>query len=522
MKKILLALILLVAAGVGGSHFMWNSKINSHKDKLDRAVQEQLAQTPELSVTYDVETAGYPLEAKLIYKNVRSEFKDPETGMVFKAVMNSPVIASASLFNPNEVTITSDDALITVDFPENFMEELGEEPMPITFSMGWDSLVSKHHIDNMNSGETVITNMNFKAGAEAMPMTATIAKVLSRRDIQENNGLVSGHAYARMDDMEVRVAVISVPISLYEVDASFSNFPVAKELQNLSRKLQLKSGENVTEEEFNQILNVAKDMVQKMVDNGSSLTLNKLNIESDSLQFNLGGNVAVTPEALLDGGFNVNISGIKKFIEMIPEDHPSKQMAGMATMMGDGENLELSLAFKDGMIVFNGAPVLPIPPINTLLDNVTYPEGGIASMGKPNMNSPMDLPTPDMHDHAHEGMGDMPMEHLSIEINPMEGGATFEGMKMDELISNVETVEEAEAMAEEAEAMMEKAETMAQETVEMAEEAGETAPEMVEEVIVEEEKPRYPQSEADFEVTEQDLQNMLMEIDETLKDTNLP
>ncbi|MEC9291014.1 MAG: DUF2125 domain-containing protein [Pseudomonadota bacterium] len=507
MKKILLALILLVAAAAGGSYFMWDSYVTSNKDKLDKALKEQLVQMPELNVTYDVETSGFPLAAKLTYSNIRSEFKDPETGMVFTAIMNTPVVASASLFSPNEVAITSDNALITVDFPENFMEELGEEPMPITFSMGWDSLVSKHKIDNMNSGETVIKNMNFKAGAEAMPMTATIAKVLSRRDITETNGLVSGKAYARMDDMEVRVAVISVPIALYEVDASFTNFPVAKELQNLSRKLQLKSGENVTEEEFNQLIAVAKDMVQKMVDNGSNLTLNKLRVESDALQFNLGGGVTVTPEALLDGGFDVKVSGIQKFIEMLPADHPSKQMAGMATMMGDGENLELSLAFKDGMVVFNGAPVLPIPPINTLLDNVTYPEGGTLGMREPNVNSPMDLPIPDMHDHAHEGMDDMPMEHLSIEINPMEGGATFEGMKMDEIISNVETVEEVEAAAQEAMDIMET--TM------------EEAPQ-VEEVVTEVEVDLPPQSEADFEVTEQDLQKMLMEIDETLKETNLP
>ena len=509
MKKILLALILLVAVATGGSYFMWDSYVTHNKDKLDKAFKEQLAQMPELNVTYDVETSGYPLAAKLTYSNIRSQFTDPETGMVFKAAMNSPVIASASLFNPNEVTITSDEALITVDFPENFMKELGEEQMPITFSMGWDSLVSKHQIDDMNSGETVITNMNFKAGAEAMPMTATIAKILSRRDIQESNGLVSGNAYARMDDMEVRVAVISVPISLYEVNASFSNSPVTKELQNLSRKLQLKSGKNVTEEEFEQIIEVAKGMVQKMIDNESSLNINTLRVESDALQFNLDGGVKVTSDALLEGEFNMNLAGIEKFIDMLPDDHPSKQMVGMASMMSDGENLELSFGFKDGMVVFNGAPVLPIPPINTLLDHIKYPEDGISPMATPNMNSTLDVPIPEMHEHmdgdmptpdAHNHMGERPeLEGLSIEIQPMQG---INAEEYDAMNINPEKMSITEEMAE-----------MASEEMEMPMEV---------EDIAEEEKPDFPQSEADFEVTEQDLQKMLMEIDETLKDTNLP
>lgn len=487
MKKLLIALILIIAAAFGGSHFMWNKAVTKAETALDKALTEKMAQMPDLNVTYDVEASGYPLAVTLTYSNIRSEYREPKTGEMLTAVFNSPVIASASLFSPNAVKVTSDNAKISVEFPESFMEQMGEEDMPIQFNLGWDSLSGTYDMNNIRSGETEIKNMKLVAGAEAMPMTITIANLLSRQNIQENGGLSSGNAYLKLDDMEIRLAVVSVPISVYEADVTFNQFPTVKELEALSRKFQTRPKEELTEEEFEEIMGALRKAVDSMISNESSFNINTMRVESESLQFNLDGGVKVTPDALLDGEFSVNIAGVQKFIDMLPEDHPSKQMAGMAVMMGDGENIELSAAFKDGMVVFNGAPVLPIPPINTLLDHVQFPskEEKGEEEAQPDV-----IMVPDMNDDTNM---DMP----PLETIPMSGGDT-----------TPKTGAELEATLIDSTPM----ETPVEMTLEEIEE--------VEEAVVEiEAKPTYPTTEAEMSVTEEDLQKMLMEIDETLKES---
>ncbi len=494
MKKLLIALILIIAAAFGGSHFMWNKAVTKAETALDKALTEKVAQMPDLNVTYDVEASGYPLAVTLTYSNIRSEYREPKTGEMLTAVFNSPVIASASLFSPSAVKVTSDNTEISIEFPESFMEKMGEEDMPIQFNLGWDSLAGTYDMNNIRSGETEIKNLKLVAGAEAMPMTITVANLLSRQDIQENGGLSSGNAYLKLDDMEIRLAVVSVPISVYEADVTFDQFPTVKELETLSRKFQTRPKEELTEEEFEEIMGALRKAVDSMISNASSFNINTMRVESESLQFNLEGGVKVTPDALVDGEFSVNIAGVQKFIDMLPEDHPSKQMAGMAVMMGDGENIELSATFKDGMVVFNGAPVLPIPPINTLLDHIQFPSKEEKGEAQPDV-----IMVPDMNDDTNMDMPPLETVPMSEGTIP-KTGAELEATLIDStpMEAPVEmTIEEIEKVEE---AVME---------IDEAEEA----------VMEAEDKPTYPTTEAEMAVTEEDLQKMLMEIDETLKES---
>lgn len=520
MKKILLAVIVIIAVSIGGSYILWASATDKVESLIAEHLKEQAAQTPGLNITYNVSKSGYPLHAKLDYSDIRISMLEPQTEETITAIVDAPIRIAASAFSPTNVEVSSGPTSVSFDIPEAMMEKMGpkDTSTPITLSVAWDKFHSAHDVTNLTSGTAEMLGLNVTVGAEAKPVVVTARRLYSERDININNNLSNGRALVQINDLTTRTAEHSLSISLYEMDLAVDNFPVAEEFQTFVQEMKAKPhNEKLTEAEFENMMGHLRRFVDDMVNNTSKLTINSFKIESGDTTFSLDGNLKVTPDALIDGGFDAEINGIQNMLAMLPAEHPARMMGGLGAMIGE-EAIKASIAFRNGMIIFNGAPVMPIPPITSLLDHIKYPadntKASTPTLNVPTPTIPQNMDTDTMPyvedtEAQTDGNAEMPMaesltepstenvipEEVEEEASmPVADDAYTNDMESSEQTPEMSTTEEAEERVNE-------------------ENTGETS---------QEEKPQYPLTKDDLSVTEEDLQKMLEDIDATLKETNLP
>jgi hypothetical protein len=175
---------------------------------------------------------------------------------------------------------------------------------------------------------------------------------------------------------------IKLNLDSYIVQGGFKNMPAgivsSDDILMKLREDVMQAQENKTPLDLVEVKKQLKDFIHKMAELKSVIYLDKLAYKFsglpkvDTIGINMSTNISINDDYTPSGKASVEITDIDKLLKEVENPQPNSpiQIPPMALSFVKDGKVELSAEAKDGMLIFNGNPMFPLPPIDTLVDMI--------------------------------------------------------------------------------------------------------------------------------------------------------
>jgi hypothetical protein len=373
MKKFLLVLVLLAAGHYGAWHY-----ISTQAEKNFNMMVVEKTRHSIGTFDYTLKKSGYPSKISFEISDMRFTAPDAEMSLYANSDNGIKISVPFSL-NPDTFIIDSSgiDYTIAVNSPE------GDFAIDMAIGEGKSTITQTGEIYTV---EGFLDDLTFGIALPEGEVGMHIASIDMKETTRVMGGKIDSHVEVKMTDGLINVNAggeeISFNVDNYVIKGGLKNFPDT--LDNFSQKVmplidQANAGEESLElADFKVYL---KDLIGKMADNKSIIYFDELSYqlsglpEIGSFGFNMGAKFSVAQDRTLRGSINVKLDGLNQIAESMMKQDPSgeamQNMPPFALGLMQAGTVELSAKIdNNGMLVFNGMPVFPVPPLDDLIDGI--------------------------------------------------------------------------------------------------------------------------------------------------------
>lgn len=394
-----LLIIFVIVALVHGAAWMF---LATQAENTLRNWFAKLEESPLIETRYTVTRGGYPfritLELQDLYLNYPTQnYSLTQTGegsLRFHMLPSWPVTLKGEWDNTGfALKAQNPDGT-----PANMVFEMGTGTM---------TLVG----DETNGRvETLARNLRLQGQDATGDIEMRIGETrLTQETVLLSDTLVDGRTAIALQDMMVRKGSEEIRFS-YTIDLGYTRMPQrVPSLEKAFLEFQMAQQKGARQQEdapimLRDIKRGLLDTVNLLAKENSRLTLNSIDATFHGVPgqpklekpvvFKLTGDLGITPEKQADGNIKLFVSGI-----------PAKALAGnrdeaaagtndvqnmLRAMLADSTEFTLDLETSGNMLVVNNVPMLPLIPLDTLINFI--PEEVTIGTANPN---PAEIPAPD-------------------------------------------------------------------------------------------------------------------------------
>jgi hypothetical protein len=336
--------------------------------------------------TYKIKKVGYPAEIGIEIVDLNVSIEDMNISVVSANDKGISVLVPFSL-DPNTFHIdASGSHVIKFALPEGNGS--------VNLSIGQDFTTTTTYPDNFNdyaiNGLTkdIVIDMSMNILEEAK-----VGIKLNIKELKVNghkttaNNKVNSHIDLALSGGSVSVDIpgeenIKLNLDSYIVQGGFKNMPAgivsSDDILMKLREDVMQAQENKTPLDLVEVKKQLKDFIHKMAELKSVIYLDKLAYKFsglpkvDTIGINMSTNISINDDYTPSGKASVEITDIDKLLKEVENPQPNSpiQIPPMALSFVKDGKVELSAEAKDGMLIFNGNPMFPLPPIDTLVDMI--------------------------------------------------------------------------------------------------------------------------------------------------------
>lgn len=355
-KKIAILALGLIAALAALHSIFWLYATHQAKKHLTALLAPHAEQT---SVTYDISSGGWPNEIRLTFNDYRLYAANPETNQSVELTGLKGLTLSAKLTDPKVFYSTLNNVTATLKTQSPSKQE------EVVFN------VNSGNIRYSNNEPTFIhiaaNDISIHETGHKKPIMRADKLEFNQRTETPKIGLADIMLSAQADNLYIHntnpekagTPAEKVHVKKYIVQGGAEDYPQDPVLVTAMRGLMNSSAEFVNIAEFKKLL---IRHVQALSANNTRVYLNNLVIETNDYGLKLSGELKTDDKFRPTGNVKLVLDNAFEMFRQLDEEK-IKQNPFFAGLKGQSGPVVISLEGKDGLLLLNGLPVFPLPPL---------------------------------------------------------------------------------------------------------------------------------------------------------------
>ena len=377
-KKVVSIIGVLLVLAVSVHYAMWNYIANTAEQKFSSVINSYTKYTSG-DIRYKLVKSGYPFNIR--FELINFGIYTEKSEISIESDTNRGLRVSVPFtFNSNELTIETS----MLDYTLNILSPTQD----ITSNILVDKL---NFVINELNGKNKLTGF-----IDGISLDTTIAnkktivkididKISFNKNTEINEDILNSYVDSNISMAKIKIKSpkkdIAFNLNSYTAKGGVKNFAfksldnIHNTLYRITKDIDLNKSQTIN---MSQLKIDLKAFVYGLAKNSSVIYLDELSYKFSEipnlgdLSINISTNLSVASNYTPRGKINLKVKGLNKLSNLAnAQDKSAKgiMQLPMASAFMGGKNINVTLKTdNDGVLIFNGAPMFPVPTLNTLID----------------------------------------------------------------------------------------------------------------------------------------------------------